>query len=187
MKKFSRVLLAFSVFGCLPFVSSAQSALADEAKPVVYEVNVGLLHHDTADLWSGFNRESGIDINAEVLFNSFYEILGGTIHPALGVSVNTAGDTSKAYGGLRYRYELENGLFFGIGLGAAVHNGESRLVRSDKKALGSTLLFHIPAEVGYHFNKHYTVAAYFDHISNGYTQDENEGLDTIGLRFGYRF
>lgn len=112
-------------------------------------------------------------------------MLGGNIHPAVGASINTGGDTSKIYAGLRYRYELENGLFFGLGV--AAHNGESKLVQTDKKALGSTLLFHIPAEIGYRFTEHYAASIYFDHISNGYTQDENEGLDTLGVRIGYRF
>jgi len=27
----------------------------------------------------------------------------------------------------------------------------------------------------------------FDHISNGYLADPNEGLDTFGIRYGYLF
>lgn len=160
---------------------------ADDLEGSVHEVSFGILDHDTDNLWSGFSRESGIDINAEVLFNSVYDVFGGNIHPAVGASINTSGDTSKAYAGLRYRYELDNGLFFGLGLGIAAHNGESKLVQANKKALGSTLLFHIPAEIGYRFTKKYAASIYFDHISNGYTQDENEGLDTLGVRIGYRF
>jgi len=108
-----------------------------------------VLDHDTDNLWIGFSRESSVDINAEVLFNSVYDVLGGYIHPAVGASINTGGDTSKVYAGLRYRYELDNGPFFGLGV--AAHDGETKLVQADKKALGSTLLFHIPAEVGYRF------------------------------------
>jgi len=150
----------------------------------LHEVSFGVLDHDTDNLWIGFSRESSVDINAEVLFNSVYDVLGGHIHPAVGASINTGGDTSKVYAGLRYRYELDNGPFFGLGV--AAHDGETKLVQADKKALGSTLLFHIPAEVGYRFSEHYSASIYFDHISNGYTQDENEGLGTLGMRIGYR-
>ncbi len=168
-------------------VALSSPVLADDLENSVHEVSFGILDHDTDNLWSGFSRESGIDINVEVLFTSVYGVFDGNIHPAIGASINTGGDTSKAYAGLRYRYELENGLFFGLGLGVAAHNGETKLVQADKKALGSTLLFHIPAEIGYRFAEHYAASIYFDHISNGYTQDENEGLDTLGVRIAYRF
>jgi len=154
----------------------------------LHEVKVGVLHHDTPDLWSGFRRESGIDINLEAIFAPKLDVLGGAIRPALGGSINTAGDTSKFYAGIRWQYELEMGLFFGIGVGGAVHNGELELTRRDRKALGKRLLFHIPIEVGYRFDGGpHAVSVYFDHISNAYTADENEGMDTLGLRYGYRF
>lgn len=154
----------------------------------VHEVKVGILHHDTPDLWSGFRRESGIDINLEAIFAPKLDVLGGAIRPALGGSINSAGDTSKFYAGIRWQYELEMGLFVGIGVGGAVHNGELELTRRDRKALGRRLLFHIPIEVGYRFHGGpHALSVYFDHISNAYTADENEGMDTLGLRYGYRF
>ena len=109
------------------------------------------------------------------------------MRPALGVSINTSGDTSKAYLDARWRYDFENDIFVGIGVGAAVHNGETRLVRADKKALGSRVLFHIPLEAGYRFDAHTSVSLYFDHVSNAYLADANEGMDTLGVRVGYRF
>lgn len=163
---------------------ASQSALASW----LHEVKAGILHHDTPDLWSGFNRESGVDINLEAILAPKLNVLGGAIRPALGGSVNTAGDTSKFYAGIRWQYELEMGLFFGIGVGGAVHDGELKLTRRDRKALGKRLLFHIPIEVGYRFDGGpHALSVYFDHISNAYTADENEGMDTLGLRYGYRF
>lgn len=160
---------------------------AEDNSIAIHEISVGVLDHDTDSLWSGFSRESGIDVNAEVLFSSVGGFLGGQVHPALGASFNTGGDTSKAYAGLRYRYETEGGLFFGLGLGAAVHNGETDLVANDKKALGSKVLFHIPIEAGYRFSDHYALSVYFDHVSNAYLADKNEGMDTLGIRLGYKF
>jgi lipid A 3-O-deacylase len=84
-------------------ISFSSSVIADDLEDSVHEVSFGVLDHDTDNLWSGFSRESGVDINAEVLFNSVYHVLGGHIHPAVGASINTGGDTSKIYAGLRYR------------------------------------------------------------------------------------
>ena len=60
-------------------------------------------------------------------------------------------------------------------------------VGRDKKWLGSSLLFHIPAEIGYRFDSHNSLSVYFEHTSNAYTQDYNEGMDRLGVRYGYRF
>jgi lipid A 3-O-deacylase len=168
-------------------ISSASSFAQDAGSGPVHEIKGGVLVHDVDSLWSGFNRESGVDLNAELIFTPVLRVLGGELRPAAGASINSSGDTSKLYLDARWEYEATNGLFFAFGVGGAVHNGESRLTHNDKKALGSKLLFHIPIEVGYHADAHHSVSVYFDHISNAYTQDENEGLDTLGLRYGYRF
>lgn len=153
----------------------------------LYEVSFGLLHHDTDNLWSGFRRESGVDLNVEALFSPIGDVLGGQLHPALGASVNTAGDTSKAYAGLRWRYGFAERFFVGAGLGAAVHDGETDFVSRDKKALGSRILFHVPLEIGFRPTENYSVSLYFDHVSNGFLADENEGMDTLGIRAATRF
>ena len=57
----------------------------------------------------------------------------------------------------------------------------------DPAALGGRVLFHIPLEVGYRWDGHNSVSAYFDHMSNGYTNRFNEGMDRVGIRYGYRF
>ncbi|MBT6095353.1 MAG: acyloxyacyl hydrolase [Rhodospirillaceae bacterium] len=167
----------------------AAPSQADDGKAhgILNEFKIGVLHHDTDNLWSGFRRESGADINLEAIFSPSYDVLSGTIRPAIGASINSSGNTSKVYGGLRWQYETAENLFFGIGLGAAVHNGDTDLKSNDTKALGSKLLFHIPLEAGYRFGGKHALSIYFDHISNAYTQDANEGLDTLGLRYGYRF
>jgi lipid A 3-O-deacylase len=55
------------------------------------------------------------------------------------------------------------------------------------QALGSRVLFHIPAEVGYRFDDHNSLSAYFEYMSNAYTVSPNEGMDRLGIRYGYRF
>jgi hypothetical protein len=44
-----------------------------------------------------------------------------------------------------------------------------------------------PIELGLLFTEHQGVSVMFDHVSNAYLADPNEGLDTIGLRYIYRF
>ncbi len=182
MRVLATLLIALGVL----FSTSAKAGDGKDSG-LLHELKLGVLHHDTDNLWSGFRRESGVDINIEAIFAPSTEILSGTVRPAIGASINSVGDTSKIYGGLRWQYETAENLFFGIGLGAALHNGNTDLRSNDMKALGSKLLFHIPLEAGYRFGGKHAMSIYFDHISNAYTQDANEGLDTLGLRYGYRF
>lgn len=171
------LLLGFAVSG---------KAMA-QAAPSSLEIRAGVLAHDVPDLWAGFSLEGGVDINAEVLIGRGLPFLGGTIRPALGASVNTEGFTSHAYLDARWEYEWRNGLFFGLGLGAAIHNGEIDCCEPDRKALGSRVLFHIPLELGLRFDERNSVSVYFEHMSNGNLADTNEGLDAIGVRYGRRF
>ena len=126
-------------------------------------------------------------INLEAIFSPHIQVLGGTIRPALGGSINTVGDTSKLYAGMRWQYEHSSGLFAGIGLGGAIHDGKLHLHQSDRKALGSRVLFHIPVELGYRFTAKASLSVFFDHVSNANLADANEGMDTLGGRLGYRF
>lgn len=161
---------------------------AASAGPFIDELKIGVLAHDVPHLWSGFQAEpNSADINIEALFSPSVAFLGGTIRPAIGGSISTVGATSDAYIDARWQYETPSGIFFGLGLGAAVHNGQLQLDDWDRKALGSRVLFHIPAEVGYRFDEHNSVSAYFEHMSNAYTVSPNEGMDRLGIRYGYRF
>ena len=154
---------------------------------LLYQIKFGVLAHDVDDLWSGFNREGGVDLNIEVVFSPAVSFLGGTIRPALGGSINTEGDTSKGYLDLLWQYHFITGFFLVTGVGAAIHDGQRHATTPAKKALGSRFLFHIPLEVGYFISPRTTLSVYYDHISNAYMADENEGLDTLGIRFGYVF
>lgn len=154
---------------------------------VVHEVKLGALVHDMPDIWSGFRLERGGAINGEVVFNASLAAFGGHIRPVIGGTWSTAGDTSKAYAALKWEYETTAGIFFGVGIGAAVHNGILGPDEPDRKALGARYLFHFPFEVGYRIDRHHSLSVYFDHMSNGYTASYNEGLDTLGVRYGYRF
>lgn len=151
------------------------------------EIKVGGLAHDVPALWSGFQREpDSVDVNVEVMFAPHIPLLVGGIYPAIGASISTSGATSHIYADARWQVETPVGLFFAIGLGIAVHDGELEPVLADRKALGSRALFHIPAEVGLRLGDN-SLSVYFEHVSNGEFADFNEGLDRLGVRYGYRF
>ncbi len=167
-------------------------AVAQPPEPFVREIKLGILAHDVPEIWSGFRRERGIDINAEVILSPSLAFLGGHFRPAVGGSLNLQNGgfdrgTSKVYADVRWMYEASNGLFIGLGIGAAWHNGLLDPVDPARKALGRRVLFHFPLEIGYRLDAHNSLSLYFDHISNAYTKPSNEGLDTLGVRYGYKF
>jgi hypothetical protein len=164
---------------------AADAALADG---ILQELKFGVLAHDVPDLWSGFRAEpASVSLNFEALFTPSVAFLGGTVRPALGASINTEGETSNVYLDARWQYEFQSGFYLGLGVGGTVHDGQLELKDWDQKALGSRVLFHIPLELGYRFDAHNSLSAYFEHMSNAYTVDPNEGLDRVGMRYGYRF
>jgi lipid A 3-O-deacylase len=157
-----------------------------QAASTSLELRGGVLAHDVPDLWAGFSLEGGIDINGELLFGRGLPFLGGTLRPAVGVSVNTEGYTSRGY--IDARWEIEVGrIFIGVGLGAALHDGQLDASQPDRKALGSRVLFHIPLELGFRLDERSSISIFFEHMSNANLADANEGLDALGVRYGYRF
>lgn len=157
-------------------------------RPFISDIRGGVLAHDVPDLWSGFQWEGGrAALNLEVQFRAFAHVFGGELKPAIGGSLALEGGTSNGYADLRWEIGGPAGLFFGIGLGVAVHDGQTGLERLDRKVLGSRALFHIPAEIGWRFAGRHSVSLYFEHMSNAGLARYNEGLDRIGVRYGYRF
>ena len=147
-----------------------------------------MLAHDVDDLWSGTRKEGGVDLNIEIIFNSpSFSLMSGNVRPNLGLSINTQGDTSKLYGGILWELETKSGIFLDLGVGVAVHDGKLDTNQEDKKSLGSRVLFRFPIEIGCSIAKHHQISILFDHISNAFLVHPNEGLDTLGLRYGYRF
>ena len=161
----------------------------DAAQNIVSELRGGVLAHDVDHLWSGFRRENGIDWNGEIVFyRPGLPILWGRLRPMLGASINSRGDTSKAYAGALWELEWSTGIFFSAGLSAAIHDGrlDSR-TRKDQKELGTRVLFRTSFDLGYSFNRHHRLMATFAHVSNASRADPNQGLDTVGARYGFRF
>jgi lipid A 3-O-deacylase len=167
------------------FLSSGSVGSAS-AGGLIAEVRGGLLVHNATDLHERNPRgEDGIDGNLEVLFAG-RPFLGGMVRPAIGATASFNDATSLAYADLRYERELRGGLFFGLGIGTAIHDGPLD-DRPDRKALGSPVVFHVPLELGWRWDRHQSISLYFEHVSNAGLAAENEGMDNLGLRYGYRF
>jgi hypothetical protein len=187
-----RRLRAIALCGpLLAFAAAAEpeAASGDPAQRILYELRVGVLAHDVDHLWSGFRRESGVDLDAEIVFyRPGLPLLWGRLRPSLGASVNTRGDTSQLYAGALWELESSYGLFFAVGLGASLHDGrlESRS-REDQKELGSRVLFRTAFDLGYAISPRHRLMATFAHVSNASLADPNQGLDTLGVRYGLRF
>ena len=179
------------VLTLISILTLACRGIADETarpSPLVKAVRVGLAAHDVDGLWSRSSKEKGPDLCIQVtLHRPFFDVPGTTLLPNFGISINTRGDTSKVYGGVQLTWMLGRDLFFTTGIGLALHNGETDTDDSDRKSLGSVVLFRIPLEVGYVINGHHRIIFAFDHISNAYLASENEGMDTLGLFYEYQF
>jgi lipid A 3-O-deacylase len=159
-----------------------------DSRSLVSELRLGYLAHDIDAV--SFNREDGWDMNAEILFRPLgKELVGDTvsIYPHLGASMNTKGDTSQAYLGLTLRRDLAKKFFAEAMFGGAVHDGHLDLEKRDRKALGARWLFRLGAAIGYNFTEHINTSLVYDHVSNAELKSANEGLDTLGIKLGYRF
>lgn len=153
-----------------------------------HELKIGALGHDVPYMWSGFNKEPyNVDINAELQFVPIVSFWGGSLHPVVGGTFNFDGYTSKAYASLRWYREFANATYFGVGLGVAVHDGETFTADPNYKQLGRRWLFHDSFEYGIRYDQNHSISIYYEHISNASTAVRNQGLDAIGLRYGYRF
>ena len=122
------------------------------------------------------------------MFGSGLPILGGSLRPAIGGSVNTQGYTSKAYADLRWEVDLPSRLFLGLGLGAALHDGNLGPTEIDRKAPGARVLpSHSAGTRPPGSTPGKACRCTSEHTSNAGTARYNEGMDGIGLRYGYRF
>jgi lipid A 3-O-deacylase len=174
-------------------VLASAIAPAGAQSSVVDEVKVGVLAHDIGFL--GDSVEGGADLMGEILFKSpdLLSVIGSP-RPAVGLSVNTAGDTSYAYADLSWTARLwhpadnpETGPYVIGAAGGAVHDGRLDTSGDGEKALGSRALFHLAVGLGYQLTRVVSVETYFDHLSNADLSSHNAGLNNVGLRMGFRF
>ena len=165
------------------------------------EIRLGTFLHDTGPFSA--NDEGGFDINLELLFDAPKSLAFiWSPRPHLGISYNSGGDTSQAYTGLTWDWSFWTNFFVEFGFGGMVHDGHLVGVDGETKSLGCRVLFRESLNAGYRFTEHHSLMFHFDHSSNASlckknTSDGtasgrhnvvlNEGLENIGLRYGYKF
>ena len=179
---------------------AARARSDDPGEPlwgVISELRFGALSHDvvfpglrniTAPNPFRHHFERGVNLNAEVAFVSprFLRYLLSP-RPRVGGSVNTLGYTSNAYVDLDWRYQLRSGPFFEGFLGVAVHDGKLRDANPEFAELGTRFLFHIGLETGVRVYGRHGLSLFWEHMSNSALAHRNQGMDSAGIRYGYRF
>jgi hypothetical protein len=86
-----------------------------------------------------------------------------------------------------WQWNNDGRVSFELGLGGAVHTGNRETRDPSRKQLGSKLLFRIPIELGFEVATRQRVSLFFEHVSNAWLADENEGMDLVGVRWAYKF
>src|SRR5580658_1598263 len=160
----------------LPLAAILALSRPARAEGWIDEGKLGVMYHDIPI--GGDHREPGPDINGELLFASpdFLQAIGAP-RPHLGGSLNTAGATSYGYFGLTWTLAPWDGpLFFGLGLGGAVHDGDLDKDIPDRKELGSRILFHESVEGGWRISRRFSLSAFLDHMSNADLATHNAGM-----------
>ncbi|MBT3990703.1 MAG: acyloxyacyl hydrolase [Rhodospirillaceae bacterium] len=162
------------------------SADRSGSQNIISEVRIGALIHDEGPF--SHRKETGYDANLEILFTS-PEILKKiwAPRPHIGASYNSAGDTNQAYLGLTWEWMFFGNYFANFSLGGGYHDGYKVTDKLDRKSLGCSILFRESLDIGYRFGGVHSIMAHLDHISNAKLCSTNEGLESVGIRYGYHF
>lgn len=182
-----KALAAAATAACIVFPSAATAASP------VDEVRGGLYLQGCCGF--GSDKEDGVALNGEVLFNSprFLSVLGAP-RPLVGASIATDGDaTSQIYSGLEWKINISRWFVAGGG-GVTIHNGEADAYDpvadaarvNDTVFYGCRVLFRVAGDVGYRLTDRLSASFHWNHISNAGLCSDNEGLDQMGLRLGVK-
>jgi hypothetical protein len=152
-----------------------------------FELRLGLAAYDTGIFTThDFN---GAVINGELLLPSpdfLYAI--GSPRPVIGVDIATAPHAIHfAYAGLNWDAHFTDRLYATWSLGGAVTSATELEHSTEHKNLGCRALFHLGAGLGYDVSEHASVELYADHFSNADLCTPNNGAESAGIRFAYRF
>ena len=175
--------LRSAVLACVFGIVCSQSVKAD---PIVSEIRGGALAHDVG--FFGSHKEEGADINAEILFSSpgFLKYIWAP-RPHIGATYNLWGQTSQVYTGITWNYNFTKHIFGEFSFGPSLNNGHKDKSQENWKDLGFPILFRESLSLGIQFTRHSDVSIFLDHISNAGFASFNGGMETVGVRYGYRF
>lgn len=169
------------------------------------EVRLGVVAHDLDLLGDGSGgTESGVNIQAEIVLESPKALSWAfSPRPWGQFSVNTDGDTNYGGIGLAWTTPRERRIFGEVDFGVVIHDGvinvppisdnpdeiAKRIRLAETRVLfGSRELFRTALGLGVRVTDTIDAQLVIEHLSHGqvFADGKNEGLDTIGVRFGYR-
>jgi len=167
------------------------------------EFKFGVNDHDT-HLLKG--KEHGIDLNPELILQSpfsdawvdanipSYLQWAWQPRPTLGGQFNTSHYTNQFYFGATWTWGLahdvikpDDAILFSFFFGPGFNDGMIQSSRGDWKALGNHVLFRESFELGYMVTPTVQLSIFLDHISNGGLAKENQSINDLGGRIGFRF
>jgi lipid A 3-O-deacylase len=153
---------------------------------ILSELRLGVMAHDVGVF--GRQEEDGVNANVEFMFVS-PELLSAiwSPRPHAGFSVNSSNGTNQAYLGLTWTWEFFEKIYVEGSIGGAYHDGANETIVIGQKSLGCKVLFRESAALGYRVTEKHSLSVMLDHISNASLCTSNEGLDSLGVRYGYRF
>jgi lipid A 3-O-deacylase len=180
-------------------VAAAGPALAGP----IEEIRLGVMAHNVCVTdCKNADKEDGVNVNGEIVFAS-PDVLRWAFapRPYLVASINTAGETSYAGGGLAWRWRFAEGWSLEPSVGYVVH-GNDELdnpyppgdplrgpYQDEYLLLGSRDLFRTSLALSRDLTPSWGVQVAFEHLSHGQILGEgrNQGLDELGMRLRYRF
>lgn len=150
---------------------------------------------------SGGGSEEGVNLEIELVARpTLARVWGGDIRPYGHFSANSAGGTNLAGVGLVWTRPVSERGFVEAFAGPTLHDGVGDLdagpktetfQRVDREHIvfGSNLVARMGLAAGWRVRERWETGVYYAHYSHGYvlSPDFNEGLDTLGVRAGYRF
>ncbi|MGD9816973.1 MAG: acyloxyacyl hydrolase [Hyphomonadaceae bacterium] len=180
----------------------AAVAFAPAAHADIAEIHVGVMAHNICVTdCKNAGKEDGSNVEFQVSFDSpAFLSWAGSPQPYIVASINTAGETSFGGFGLEWRWEFADGWALEPGFGYIIHNGETnnpfpngspqaQAFADEHVLLGSEDLFRTSLGLTRDFEGPWEAQLFFEHLSHGQVlgSGRNQGLDQIGIRFGYQF
>jgi hypothetical protein len=166
------------------------------------EIKFGAAAHDVHFLGG---KEHGVDFNPELIMPSpVADAWAASLpaylrwlvqpRPTFGAEINSGRYTDQFYFGAKWSWMLANnilqpgdGFSAGIFFGGAANDGEIVTSKPDRKSLGSHILFREELELGYWINPVIQISAFIDHVSNAGFAKQNQSINDVGARLGFRF
>jgi lipid A 3-O-deacylase len=192
MRKSSRFLTVLGLAVLFPIMSFAdenKSGLLEFGRNADrWETRIGSAFYDSGPFSSQIF--SGGVINGEFLAPSPDFLSGiGSPRPYVGTDISLSDEAIYVlYAGLGWEAYLTQRLYLGFGAGGSINSDKSKANDfGEVKDLGSQVLFHLQASVGFDITPNLTAQVYLNHFSNANLADSNDGLESTGLRIGMRF